>query len=221
MPVEPPPSPWRFPDVDLADEHGVVGLGADLAPGTLLHAYRQGLFPMPLHHHGPMGWWSPDPRGVLPLDRLHTSRSLRRSCRRFEVRVDTAFDEVVDACASPDRAGGWITAEIRSAYGELHRLGWAHSVEAWDDGGLAGGLYGVATGGLFAGESMFQRRTDASKVALVGLVGLLRDDVVGRLLDLQWQTDHLASLGAVEVPRDHYLRLLARAVALPLPNVWR
>lgn len=205
----------------MADEHGVVGLGADLAPGTLLNAYRHGLFPMPVHQHGPMGWWSPDPRGVLPLDGVRTSRSLRRSCRRYEVRVDTAFVEVVEACASPDRAGGWITAEIRSAYGELHRLGWAHSVEAWDGDGLAGGLYGVATGGLFAGESMFQRRTDASKVALVALVGLLRDGVVGRLLDVQWQTDHLASLGAVEVPRDHYLERLARAVALPLPEIWR
>jgi leucyl/phenylalanyl-tRNA--protein transferase len=220
VPIEPPPSRWRFPDADLADEHGVVGLGADLAPGTLLHAYRRGLFPMPLHHHGPLGWWSPDPRGVVPLDGLAVSRSLRRSCRRYEVRVDTAYAEVVEACASPDRGGGWITAEIRSAYEELHRLGWAHSVEAWDGDGLAGGLYGVATGGLFAGESMFHRRTDASKVALVGLVDLLRDGVEGRLLDVQWQTDHLASLGTVEVPRGHYLRLLARAVALPLPEIW-
>ncbi|MGH9274493.1 MAG: leucyl/phenylalanyl-tRNA--protein transferase, partial [Acidimicrobiales bacterium] len=174
MPIEPPSSSWGFPDPGSADEHGVVGVGADLEPGTLLAAYRAGLFPMPLHRGGPMAWWSPDPRGVLPLDRLRVSRSLRRSCRRYEIRIDTAFADVVDACASPRRPGGWISPAIRAAYGELHRLGWAHSVEAWDDEGLAGGLYGVAMGGLFAGESMFHRRRDASKVALVSLVELLR-----------------------------------------------
>jgi leucyl/phenylalanyl-tRNA--protein transferase len=136
------------------------------------------------------------------------------------VRIDSAFADVVAGCAAPGRSGGWITAEIRSAYEELHRLGWAHSVEAWDDDGLAGGLYGVATGGLFAGESMFQRRTDASKAALVALVEVLRNGVAGRLLDVQWQTDHLASLGAVEVPRHHYLALLERAVDLSLPELW-
>src|SRR5688500_8914019 len=169
---------------------------------------------MPLHRGGPMAWWSPDPRGILPLDGLRVSRSLRRSCRRYEIRVDTAFAEVVEACASPRRPGGWINAEIRTAYGELHRLGWAHSVEAWDDEGLAGGLYGVAAGGLFAGESMFHRRRDASKVALVALVGLLRDGEAGRLLDVQWTTDHLAGLGARDVPRPRYLELLAAAVVL-------
>lgn len=220
MPVEPPPSRWGFPDPSDADEHGVVGLGADLAPGTLLAAYRSGLFPMPLHRRGPVAWWSPDPRAILPLDGLRVTRSLRRSCARYEIRVDTAFSEVVDACASPRRPGGWISADIRSAYGELHRLGWAHSIEVWDDAGLAGGLYGVATGGLFAGESMFHHRADASKVALVGLVDLLRDGVDGRVLDVQWMTDHLASLGAVDVPRSRYLELLATALVLPLPVAW-
>ncbi|MET0727597.1 MAG: leucyl/phenylalanyl-tRNA--protein transferase [Acidimicrobiales bacterium] len=221
MPTEPPPSPWGFPDPRTADEEGVVGLGADLEPGTLLAAYRSGLFPMPLHRTGPMAWWSPDPRGVLPLDRLRVSRSLRRSCGRYEVRVDTAFNEVVEACASPRRPGGWINAEIRQAYGQLHRLGWAHSIEAWDDEGLAGGLYGVATGGLFAGESMFHRRTDASKVALVALVELLlATGHRARLLDVQWTTGHLASLGAIDLPRVEYLDRLALAVALPLPPTW-
>jgi leucyl/phenylalanyl-tRNA--protein transferase len=221
VPVEPPPSPWGFPDPADADEHGIVGLGADLAPGTLLQAYRSGVFPMPLHRGGPMAWWSPEPRGVLPLDGLRMSRSLRRSCRRYEVRIDVSFDEVVAACASPRRGGGWIDGAIRDAYGELHRLGWAHSVEAWDDDGLAGGLYGVAVGGLFAGESMFHRRVDASKVALVGLVDLLDDGERDRLLDVQWRTEHLASLGVVEVPRREYLRRLGRALEVDLPVVWR
>ncbi len=220
MPVEPPPSSWRFPDVGEADEHGLVGVGADLEPGTLLAAYRHGLFPMPLHARGPMGWWSPEPRGILPLDGLTVSRSLRRSCERFEVRVDTSFANVIDACADPMRSGGWITDAIRAAYLNLHDLGWAHSVEAWDDDGLAGGLYGVAIGGLFAGESMFHRRTDASKVALVTLVDLLRDAPAGRLLDVQWPTDHLVSLGVVSVARSRYVDLLADALERPLPVAW-
>lgn len=220
MPVEPLPSAWRFPDLDVTDEHGMVGVGADLEPGTLLHAYRHGVFPMPLGSRGPMGWWSPDPRGILPLDRLVVSRSLRRSRARYEVRIDASFAAVIDACADPGRAGGWITPSIRAAYVRLHELGWAHSVEAWDADGLAGGLYGVAIGGLFAGESMFHRRTDASKVALVALVEHLRADSPDRLLDVQWPTEHLASLGAAAVPRGRYLELLARAMRLPLPALW-
>lgn len=220
MPVEPPPPRWGFPDPVTADEHGVVGIGADLEPGTLLAAYRAGLFPMPMHGEGPMVWWSPEPRAVLPLDGLRVTRSLRRSCRRYEVRIDTAFASVVEACADPRRSGGWVTPEIAAAYTRLHELGWAHSVEAWDDRGLAGGLYGVAIGGLFAGESMFQRRSDASKVALVALVDVLRDGLVGRLLDVQWRTEHLGSLGAIDIPRARYLDLLGVALLLPLPAVW-
>ena len=220
MPVEPPPSPWRFPAVAGADEEGIVGLGADLEPGTLLQAYRHGAFPMPLHRDGPLAWWSPDPRATLPLGALRVSRSLRRSCTRYEVRVDSAFAEVVEACADPRRSGGWISGDVQRAYQRLHDLGWAHSVEAWDDDGLAGGLYGVAIGGLFAGESMFHRRADASKVALVALVELLVADDVDRLLDVQWPTDHLASLGVVAVPRPRYLVRLAEALELPLPDLW-
>jgi len=219
VPLEPPPSPWRFPEVTAADEHGLVGVGADLEPGTLLHAYRHGLFPMPIGRRQ-LGWWSPDPRGVLPLDGLVVSRSLRRSCDRYEVRTDSAFEAVVAACANPSRPGGWITSDIQQAYGRLHELGWAHSVEAWDDDGLAGGLYGVAIGGLFAGESMFHRRADASKVALVALVERLREDPAGRVLDVQWPTEHLESLGVVAVPRARYLDLLAAAITRPLPEPW-
>ncbi|HZB71295.1 MAG TPA: leucyl/phenylalanyl-tRNA--protein transferase [Acidimicrobiales bacterium] len=197
----------------------MVGVGADLEPGTLLRAYRAGIFPMPVADGGDelLVWWSPDPRGVLPLDGLRVSRSLRRSCARYEVRVDTAFEAVVDGCADPSRRGRWITRAVRDAYVGLHRLGWAHSVEAWDGDGLAGGLYGVAVGGLFAGESMFSARTDASKVALVGLVERLRAGGA-TLLDVQWVTPHLASLGAVEVPRTAYLERLAEAVRRPLPR---
>ncbi len=222
-PIEPPPSQWCLPDPHLADDDGLLGIGADLEPGTLLHAYRAGIFPMPIGRTRltrRLAWWSPDPRGVLPLDDLQVSRSLRRSCRRYEVRVDTVFDEVVQACADPRRPGAWISPELHDAYAQLHALGWAHSVECWDEDGLAGGLYGVAIGGLFAGESMFHRRTDASKVALVGLVDLLRagDGPAGsRLLDVQWRTAHLASLGVTDVPRADYLAVLAEALRIPLP----
>lgn len=221
MPPEPPPSRWRLPSPEDADADGFVGVGADLEPGTLLEAYRSGLFPMPVRRNGPMGWWSPDPRGVLPLPDLRVTRSLRASCRRYEVRVDTSFDDVIRACADPTRGGAWIDHQIIRAYGELHALGWAHSVEAWDHDGLAGGLYGVAIGGLFAGESMFHRRRDASKVALVGLRDVLvADGRSDRLLDVQWRTDHLATLGARAVARAEYLRLLAGAIEMTPPPAW-
>ena len=220
MRTEPPPSQWAFPGPGRFDpDDDLVAAGADLAPGTLLAAYRRGLFPMPSGRRGdPMLWFSPVHRGVLPLDRLRVSRSLRRSVRRFEIRVNGAFGQVIDACADPRRPAGWIDPSIRAAYVELHRLGWAHSVEAWRDGRLAGGLYGVSIGGLFAGESMFHRETDASKVALVALVGLLRDAPdEPRLLDVQWRTPHLASLGCVEVSRRDYLDRLPQALAAGVP----
>jgi leucyl/phenylalanyl-tRNA--protein transferase len=226
-PRVPPPTSWRLPDAGslpaALDGEDLVALGADLEPGTLLTAYAQGLFPMGVERE--LGWWSPDPRGVLPLSDLVVSRSLRAARRRFRVTVDTAFGDVVDGCAHPDvrRDGGgrWITPDFVAAYCRLHDLGWAHSIEVWDDeGGLAGGLYGVAVRGLFAGESMFHRRRDASKVALVALVRLLAGDGVHRLLDVQWLTPHLQSLGATEVPRLSYWRLLQRALALPLPEVF-
>jgi leucyl/phenylalanyl-tRNA--protein transferase len=221
VPAELPPPHYRFTLDALPPGEEVVGVGADLAPGTLIEAYRAGVFPMPAGRTGPLAWLSPDPRGVLPLDGLRVSRSLRASCRRFDVRVDTAFGEVIRACADKTRPGGWIRRDIRRAYEELHELGWAHSVEAWAGDVLAGGLYGVSVGGLFAGESMFHRERDASKVALVALVELLRaDGRPERLLDVQWSTPHLAGLGAVELPRREYLLRLAAALPLPVPDVF-
>jgi leucyl/phenylalanyl-tRNA--protein transferase len=218
--LEPTPTPWELPEPGTA-EPGVelLGVGADLEPGTLLAAYRRGLFPMPLEADGPIGWWSPDPRGVLPIDGLRVTSSLRKSCRRFTTTVDTAFVEVMLACGDPRRPDGWITTGVVDAYSELHRLGWAHSVETRNaDGDLVGGLYGVEIGGLFAGESMFSTATDASKVALVALVERLAaadGPADRRLLDVQWRTEHLASLGVVDLDRLGYLRRLDDALRLP------
>jgi len=209
-----------FPPVDGSDPDGPVAIGGDLEPGTLLAAYRAGLFPMPLGRRRQIGWWSPDPRGVLPIDGLVVSRSLRRSIRRYEVRVDTAFERVVRACADPRREHGWIDADIVEAYTRLHDLGWAHSVETWDDDRLVGGLYGVGIGSFFAGESMFHHAQDASKVALVHLVELLRDGDEP-LLDVQWSTPHLASLGVVEIARVEYLAAARRAMLGAEPEGFR
>ena len=217
-PVEPPSTGWSFGAPGAWDPtDDLVGVGADLEPGTVLQAYRSGLFPMPLgRRRDPMAWWSPVLRGVLPLDGLVVSRSLRRSVRDFEIRVDTAFDEVLTQCADPRRPGSWIDHRIRAAYSRLHGLGWVHSVEAWRDGRLEGGLYGVSLGGLFAGESMFHRSRDASKAALVGLVELLSDEHrEDRLIDVQWVTPHLQSLGVIEVTRAEYLSRLPRLLTLP------
>ena len=201
---------------DGADD--LIAVGADLEPGTVLAAYRAGLFPMPEGRRS-IGWWSPARRGVLPLDGLQVSRSLRRSTRDFEIRFDTAFDAVVEGCADPTREHGWIDDRIKRAYGDLHRLGWAHSVEAWQDDALVGGLYGIEIGGLFAGESMFHRVRDASKVALVALVEHLAADEHGaagrRLIDVQWSSPHLGSLGVIEMTRERYLAALTALVAVP------
>ena len=214
MPIEPPAPRWVLPDVaDLPAGQELVAVGADLSPGMLLAGYRSGLFAMP--EGDLLGWWSPDPRGVLPARGVHVSRSLRRVLPRFEVSVDTAFDEVVAACADPRRPHGWISREYRSAYRTLHDLGWAHSIEVWDASGeLAGGLFGVEVGGLFAGESKFHVSTDASKVAVVALGDLLgADGDPRRIIDVQWCTDHLATLGVVEVPRAAYLQALPAALS--------
>ena len=219
MPIEPPASRWDLSVDMLPDEHGFVGAGADDEPGTLLAAYRSALFPMPLEGGDVLGWWSPDPRGVLELDNLHVSRSLRRSMRHFEFRVDSAFDEVVAGCAEPTRPHGWIDDRIQRAYRRLHELGWAHSVETWCDGELVGGLYGLGIGGLFAAESKFHRRTDASKAAVVALATGLVDDHP-RLIDVQWRTDHLASLGVTEIPRSRYLERLHTVLSSPDPQLF-
>lgn len=206
---------WDLPDPALAEPgQDVVAVGADLAPSTVLEAYRRGLFPMHLAE-GPLAWWSPDPRGILPIGALHLSRSLRRSMRRFEFTVDRAFGRVMRECAVRPGEPGWITDEFVDTYTELHRLGWAHSVEVWRDGRLVGGLYGIEAGGLFAGESMFHREPDASKAALATLVSLLEDCGGDRLIDVQWRTEHLATLGVVEVSRREYLSRLAVALGQP------
>ena len=173
---------------------------------------------MPIGPEEVMGWWSPHPRAIIPLDGLHVSRSLERSLRKYRVSFDTNFDGVVAGCAEPDRPHGWITREMQAAYRRLFDLGWVHTVEVWDrEGALVGGLYGVAVGGLFAGESMFHAVRDASKVALVRMVEKLRADGAV-LFDVQWQTAHLASLGAIEIARAHYIELLEEAIRSS--NTW-
>ncbi len=208
---------WLFPPAATANEHGIIGLGADLEPATLLDAYSQGIFPMPLELDGPVAWWSPDPRAIIELDELVVSRSLRRSVRRYETTIDRAFEEVIRECANPRRPNGWIDERLISAYCQLHQLGMAHSIETWHEGALVGGLYGVSLGGFFAGESMFHYLPDASKVALVRLVKSLASAGSPRLLDVQFLTPHLASLGAREISRDDYLDRLDEAIDQDLP----
>jgi leucyl/phenylalanyl-tRNA---protein transferase len=211
-----PASAWLLPDPQEADEDGVVGVGADLAPGTLVDAYRRGMFPWP-HPGIPLPWFSPDPRGVLEADRVHVSRSLRRRLRGcgWSTTVDTAFRAVVAGCAADrgDGQGSWITSAMARAYVRLHDLGWAHSVEVWDGDQLVGGVYGVQIGGVFTGESMFHRATDASKVALLDLVTRFHA-AGGRLVDVQLTTPHLRSLGARDLPRPDYLEVLTGAKQL-------
>jgi leucyl/phenylalanyl-tRNA--protein transferase len=208
-------SPWVFSPPSRWPDDDIIAVGGDLEPATLIAAYRQGIFPMIVEAPEPvLAWWSPESRGILPLDGLRVTRSLKQSAKRYEVRVDTAFEAVIRACADPSRESGWITEEFIEAYTKLHRLGWAHSVEVFDRAGqLAGGLYGVRINGLFAGESMFYRQRDASKVALMALVQLMRESGM-TLLDVQWRTEHLQTLGAVEIGRAHYLALLADALAI-------
>jgi leucyl/phenylalanyl-tRNA--protein transferase len=184
-----------------------------LDPALVVRAYRQGLFPMAMED-GSIGWFSPDPRGIIPLDAFHIPSRLARVIRRgrFEVAIDRAFEEVMRACAEREDEGTWISEEIVQCYVALHRLGLAHSVETWREGRLVGGLYGVHIGSAFFGESMFHRETDASKVALAALVDRLRRRNFS-LLDVQWVNPHLKQFGAVEVGREAYLRLLKTAVA--------
>jgi len=223
--------PWLdsgdpFPEVEraLAEPNGLLAAGADLSLPRLLEAYRNGIFPW-FSHDQPILWWSPDPRMVLFPAELKISRSLARTLRstRFEVRADTAFDAVIEGCRQPRRgeSGTWITEEMAEAYGTLHRAGFAHSVETWLDGNLVGGLYGVALGRAFFGESMFARVSDASKVALVALARQLQHWGFG-VIDCQMNTAHLASLGAREIPRAEFTRRLRELVHYaPVPVPWR
>jgi len=193
-----------------ADESGLVGFGADLAPETLADAYRRGIFPWP-HDGVTVPWFSPDPRAVIGASGPHVSRSLLRRLRTcgWESTVDVDFSSVVEACRERDDEGTWITDEMVTAYGRLHRLGWAHSVEIWDGSHLVGGIYGVRVGGCFTGESMFHRRTDASKIALVDLAHRWRA-AGGAMIDVQLPTEHLSRMGAVEVPRRRFLDQLGQ-----------
>ncbi len=219
-------APDAFPPVHeaLTEPNGLLAAGGDLAPQRLLTAYRRGIFPW--YEAGqPILWWSPDPRAVHSPDDLKVSRSLRRALRNagFAVTADTAFDRVVAGCAAPRRytAATWITTEMAAAYSRLHRMGWAHSFETWREGELVGGLYGVAIGRVFFGESMFSQATDASKVALVRMVEAVR----GRdfaLIDCQVGSQHVASMGATSLPRPQFLRLLNELCEPPgTPELWR
>jgi leucyl/phenylalanyl-tRNA--protein transferase len=201
---------------DFADETGLIAIGGDLRPKRLLQAYRAGVFPW-YDENEPICWWSPDPRAIFELDGLHVSRRLRRALGsgRFRVTVDRDFAGVIRGCALGREEGTWITPEMIHAYEELHRLGYAHSVEAWQEDELAGGVYGVAIGGFFAGESMFARRSDASKVALVHLVERLRQRGF-QLFDIQFLTEHTTRLGAMAIPRPVYLARLRKAIAAPV-----
>lgn len=209
---------WWLPTLIRPSPEGVVALGGDLEPKILLAAYRAGMFPMPVDWSGSLVWWSPDPRGILPLERFAPSRSLRRSIRRYETTADQSFREVVEGCADPSRPHGWITPQIADAYTRLHELGWAHSIEVWQDGELAGGMYGVGIGAFFAGESMFHRTGDASKVAVARMVELLLP-YEHAVFDVQWATPHLVSLGAVEINREDYLCRISLAVEQAGPFV--
>ena len=217
--------PWLrgrspFPPVDkaLASPNGLLCAGGDLSPQRILDAYSHGIFPW-FSEGDPILWWSPDPRMVLFPEELKVSRSLRKTVSRgtFEIRFDTAFREVIEACAAPrDAHGGtWIVPEMVEAYTQLHAMGFAHSVEAWRDGGLVGGLYGMALGRAFFGESMFTRAADASKTALVALVERLRTHDF-TVIDCQQNTAHLASLGAREIPRSAFSQLLQESIQYPL-----
>ena len=207
--------PESWPDDDL------IGASLGMDPWAIAEAYTRGVFPMPLEGNL-VGWYSPLRRGILPLDGLRVSRSLRKTARRYRITVDRAFPEVLARCADPNRPHGWIDRDIAEAYTCLHERGIVHSVEAWDARGrLAGGLYGVGLGGLFAGESMFhdpEWGRDASKAALIGLVErITAAGPEGRVLDVQWRTDHLASLGVIEIPRRDYLERVTAALELPAP----
>ncbi len=206
-----------FPPVSSATVDGLVAVGGDLSIERLLLAYRSGIFPWPLFADDLMTWFSPNPRCILELDNLHVSRSLKKVIRKgeFELTIDNNFDAVIRACseATHQRPTTWITEEIHRAYNQLHQAGHAHSVETWKEGQLVGGLYGVSIGGFFAGESMFSKVSNASKVALAHLVEHLRAKNFG-LLDVQQTTPHLVSMGAHEIDRRVFMRRLPQALAL-------
>ncbi len=215
MSEDPLSTRFRFPHASKADDEGLLAVGGDLKPGTLLLAYGNGIFPWTTH---PITWWSPDPRTIIEIGGLHVSRSLSRLMRKgtFSVSFDRAFTAVMEGCAAPrpGREETWISPQFISAYARLHELGYAHSVECWSGNRLVGGLYGVSIGGFFAGESMFSDVPNASKAAMAAIFQRLASRGY-ELFDCQLRTEHLSRMGAVQIPRAEYLRRLARAVKKP------
>lgn len=214
-PVEPPPTRIELPDARRANREGIVALSRSMTPGLVLQAYRKGIFPWPIMQ-GVVPWASPDPRAVFPLEPVRPwPRHVMRACKLgYGVTFDRAFRQVMSACGEARAEGTWITPDVLATYSDLHELGWAHSVEVWAQDQLAGGLYGLAVGSLFAGESMFHARTGASKVAFAATAERLRERGFS-LFDVQVMSAHLASLGCVEIPRSEYLRLVESAVGQP------
>ena len=208
-------SVWDFPTLEQMPQDDLVILGADLKPETVIDSYRHGIFPMHIEvaNKREIGWWSPQQRGILPLNKINISKSLQKSMKKFHVSFDQAFDQVIDGCGDDKRPQGWINKEIKIAYKKLFELGYVHSVEVWNKNDeLVGGLYGVEIKGLFAGESMFHKETDASKTAMVSVVNKLKEAGGERIFDVQWQTPHLKSMGVIEISRSSYLNQLKKVL---------
>jgi leucyl/phenylalanyl-tRNA--protein transferase len=211
MPTPLDASVWDFPTPEQMPKDDLVTLGADLKPETLIDSYKHGIFPMHLQieNKREIGWWSPQQRGILPLNKINISSSLKKSMKKYFVTFDQDFDAVIDGCGDDKRPKGWINKDIKTAYKKLFELGYVHSVEVWNKKDeLVGGLYGVEVNGLFAGESMFHKQTDASKTAMVYLVNQLKEAGGERIFDVQWQTPHLKSMGVIKISRAKYISLL-------------
>jgi leucyl/phenylalanyl-tRNA--protein transferase len=211
MPTPLDASVWDFPTPEQMPKDDLVTLGADLKPETLIDSYKHGIFPMHLQieNKREIGWWSPQQRGILPLNKINISSSLKKSMKKYFVTFDQDFDAVIEGCGDDKRPKGWINKDIKTAYKKLFELGYVHSVEVWNKNDeLVGGLYGVEVNGLFAGESMFHKQTDASKTAMVYLVNQLKEAGGERIFDVQWQTPHLKSMGVIKISRAKYISLL-------------
>lgn len=211
MPTPLDASVWDFPTPEQMPKDDLVTLGADLRPETLIDSYKHGIFPMHLQieNKREIGWWSPQQRGILPLNKINISSSLKKSMKKYFVTFDQDFDAVIEGCGDDKRPKGWINKDIKTAYKKLFELGYVHSVEVWNKKDeLVGGLYGVEVNGLFAGESMFHKQTDASKTAMVYLVNQLKEAGGERIFDVQWQTPHLKSMGVIKISRAKYISLL-------------
>ena len=211
MPTPLDASVWDFPSLEQMPKDDLVTLGADLKPETLIDSYKHGIFPMHLQieNKREIGWWSPQQRGILPLNKINISSSLKKSMKKYFVTFDQDFDAVIEGCGDDKRPKGWINKDIKTAYKKLFELGYVHSVEVWNKKDeLVGGLYGVEVNGLFAGESMFHKQTDASKTAMVYLVNQLKEAGGERIFDVQWQTPHLKSMGVIKISRAKYISLL-------------